>query len=155
MTVLYNCKHAGDEFRITKFNNNMDVESSYLCSFTECDCPAGVRDTCRHRQMLPKFVARKAVDSPWFYDYDRDGWVQTDLGEALSGSVEGRCPKCGADIDERFDCCEVVGVTAGTATGSVDIAGGKGVLCIDPRYVTTVCNVEPTPAPAKPFRRGL
>lgn len=73
---LYNCRHAGDQYRITKFTENMDVESSYLCTTDECDCPAGVRPTCRHRQMLPRFLSRNAVGNEWFFDYDRGGWVQ-------------------------------------------------------------------------------
>ena|SRR5882724_1237933 len=77
--TLYNCRHAGDEYRITKFSNEMDVESSYLCTPTECQCPAGVRPTCRHREMLPKFLSREHVGDEWFYDYDRGGWVQQGL----------------------------------------------------------------------------
>ncbi len=73
---LYNCRHAGDQYRITKFTEDMNVESSYLCTETECDCPAGQRPTCRHRQMLPRFLAREAVGNEWFFDYDRGGWVQ-------------------------------------------------------------------------------
>jgi hypothetical protein len=75
MTFLYSCRHDGDQYRITKLDEDLNVESSYLCTFEECDCPAGVRPTCRHREMLPKFVARKAVGTGWFFDYDRGGWV--------------------------------------------------------------------------------
>lgn len=73
--TLYNCKHAGDEYRITKFDNHHNVESSYLCTTSECECPAGVRPTCRHREMLPKFLNRGAVGTGFWYDYDRGGWV--------------------------------------------------------------------------------
>ena len=76
MAILYNCKHDGDQYRITKFNENLEVESSYLCTETECECPAGVRPMCRHREMLPRFIARDEVGSGWMYDYDRGGWVQ-------------------------------------------------------------------------------
>lgn len=75
MATLYNCHHDGDQYRITKFNELGEPESSYLCTETECECPAGVRPSCRHRQMLPKFLAREAVDSFWFYDFERGGWV--------------------------------------------------------------------------------
>jgi hypothetical protein len=76
MPVLYNCKHDGDQYRISKFDNDMNVESSYLCTEEECECPAGHRPTCRHREMLPRFIARETVGTEWFYDYDRGGWVQ-------------------------------------------------------------------------------
>jgi len=74
--TLYSCKHSGDQYRISKFDDDLNVQSSYLCTETECDCPAGVRPICRHREMLPKFLERKTVDSNWWFDYDRGGWVQ-------------------------------------------------------------------------------
>lgn len=77
MTHLYNCKSNGDEWRITKFTENLELVegSSYLCTLSECQCPAGVRPTCRHREMLPKFFHREFVDTGYFFDYDRGGWV--------------------------------------------------------------------------------
>ena len=72
--ILYNCHIDGDQYRITKFNDG-EVESTYLCTVDECECPAGVRPTCRHRHMLPRFIAKGAVNSFYFYDYDRQGWV--------------------------------------------------------------------------------
>ncbi len=79
MTILYNCRHDGDQYRITKFDSDMNVVSSYLCSLEECDCPRGSHPTCRHRQMLPKFISRQHIGDEWFFDFDRGGWVQ---GEA-------------------------------------------------------------------------
>lgn len=76
MTTLYNCRHSGDQYRITKFDSHFNLESSYLCTSTECECPAGHRHTCRHREMLPKFIQREYVGDEWFFDYDRGGWVQ-------------------------------------------------------------------------------
>lgn len=81
MTFLYSCRHSGDEYRITKFDHDMNVESSYTCSLIECTCPAGERPTCRHRQMLPKFLQREAVDTDWLFDFDRGGWVQSEVSE--------------------------------------------------------------------------
>lgn len=77
MTILYNCHTDGDQYRITKFNDG-EVESSYLCSSDECQCPAGSRPTCRHRMMLPMFLARGAVNSFWFLDFERKGWVSNE-----------------------------------------------------------------------------
>lgn len=76
MSILYNCRHDGDQYRITKFDEYMNPQGSYLTDGEACECPAGVRPTCRHRQMLPKFLQREAIGTSWFYDYDRGGWVQ-------------------------------------------------------------------------------
>jgi len=76
MTILYNCRHDGDQYRITKFDDDMNPQGSYLLSLEECECPAGVRPTCRHRQMLPKFIARSHIGDEWMFDFDRGGWVQ-------------------------------------------------------------------------------
>lgn len=76
MPILYNCRHDGDQFRITKFDEDQNPVSSYLCTERECECPAGKRPMCRHREMLPRFLHRNAVGTGWWYDYDRGGWVQ-------------------------------------------------------------------------------
>ncbi len=86
---LYNCRHSGDQYRITKFDVDMNVEASYLCTTSECDCPAGVRPTCRHREMLPRFLQRQYVGTEWFFDYDRGGWVQQGMEWALPPLPEG------------------------------------------------------------------
>jgi hypothetical protein len=76
MTILYNCHHAGDQYRITKFDSEMNPQGSYLVTREECDCPAGLRRTCRHRNMLHDFLERQHIGDEWFLDYDRGGWVQ-------------------------------------------------------------------------------
>lgn len=84
MTILYNCRHSGDQYRITKFDSDMNPLSSYLCTLEECDCPRGPHPTCRHRQMLPKFIARQHIGDEWFLDFDRGGWVQMGLPEGVT-----------------------------------------------------------------------
>ena len=79
MPFLYNCKSINGDYRITKFDEDLNVESSYLCTETECECPAGRRPKCRHREMLPYFLNKKAVDTHLFFDFDRGGWVTMDL----------------------------------------------------------------------------
>ncbi len=80
MAILYNCHTDGDQYRITKFDSLGNVESSYLCTIDECECPAGFRPSCRHRHMLPRFIAKGAVNSFYFYDYDRQGWGTNESG---------------------------------------------------------------------------
>lgn len=77
---LYNCKteidrDGKDWWRITKFDRDHNVESTYRCTASECECPAGVRPMCRHREMLPRFINRGAINTGWMFDYDRGGWV--------------------------------------------------------------------------------
>lgn len=69
MIPLYNCHHDGDQYRITKFVDG-NPESSYLCTHSECECPAGHRQTCRHRQMLPVMLERNLINTPWFLAWD-------------------------------------------------------------------------------------
>src|SRR5437879_778865 len=73
MTILYNCRHDGDQYRITKFDDAMNVESSYLCaqSPSACQCPAfEKRNKCRHMEMLPQFISRNHIGDEWFLDFD-------------------------------------------------------------------------------------
>src|SRR6266404_4468225 len=86
MTNLYNCHTDGDQYRITKFDSLGNVESTYLCTIDECECPAGFRPSCRHRHMLPRFIAKGAVNTFYFYDYDRQGWV-TNEPAPMNGQV--------------------------------------------------------------------
>lgn len=71
---LYNAKKVDDAYRITKFDEDLEVESSYITSGSTCECPAGVRDSCRHRQMLPEFIATERFDSAWLLDWDDRTW---------------------------------------------------------------------------------
>jgi hypothetical protein len=71
---LYNAKRVPDAYRVTKFTDDLDAESSYITTRDSCDCPAGHRDTCRHRQMLPDFIANERVNSEWFLDWDNRRW---------------------------------------------------------------------------------
>jgi hypothetical protein len=68
--TLYNLRSDGDGYRITKFDNDLNVESSYLLSEHACECPAGHRSSCRHRQMLPHMLAAGLADSAGFYDFE-------------------------------------------------------------------------------------
>lgn len=74
-SVLYSLRSEIDAdgrtaYRITKFTDG-EVESSYHTSREQCDCPAGVRPSCRHRQMLPHMLNAQIVNTHWFYEFDR------------------------------------------------------------------------------------
>lgn len=91
--TLYNCKAEGESYRITKFTADLDVESSYLTSHEACECPAGARSVCRHRIMLPRFIAYEATHGEAFFDYDRSVWIEASTEAALEES--SLCSVCG------------------------------------------------------------
>jgi hypothetical protein len=66
---IYSLRTEGHQYRITKFTDG-EVEASYICTETECECPAGHRPSCRHRQMLPMMLANGILNTHWFYSYD-------------------------------------------------------------------------------------
>lgn len=70
---LYNLRTYGSAYRITKFDPDLNVESTYTVSAKECDCPAGFRSTCRHRQMLPALIP--IVDTAHFYNFEGKTYV--------------------------------------------------------------------------------
>lgn len=77
MTFLYSCRHDGDQYRISKFTDQLEIESSYLVDREACECPAfAKRNRCKHQDMLPYFINRNAVGSGEMFDWDRGGWVR-------------------------------------------------------------------------------
>ena len=76
MTSLYSLRSGekpGD-YTIMKFDPDYEVESVYALSAGECMCPAGHKPKCRHRTMLPLFLAHHHVDDGWFLDWDTRLW---------------------------------------------------------------------------------
>lgn len=69
---LYNIRTTELGYRITKFDSDLNVLSSYTTTAATCECPQGIKPTCRHRKMLPLMVDR--ADSAWFYNYDQGVW---------------------------------------------------------------------------------
>lgn len=85
MTSLYNCRSRRDgAFSITKFDEDLNPVSTYALVPTRdnpnamiCECPASSRKSCRHRDMLPMFLAAGRVDTGWVLDWDNDqSWRQ-------------------------------------------------------------------------------
>jgi hypothetical protein len=87
---LYNAKAVETALRITKFDDDLDVESSYITTRSTCECPAGVRDSCRHRQMLPEFISTKRADTGWFLDWDERKWYYYNSETGLLTEQEPR-----------------------------------------------------------------
>jgi len=87
--TLYNLHTDGDHYRITKFVDG-NVESSYLLSHNECECPAGSRPTCRHRQMLPSMLSQGIANTHWFWDRELESAVDIngDAKAAVDAVIE-------------------------------------------------------------------
>lgn len=102
--VLYNLRTSELGYRVTKFTDG-EVESSYLTSDQACDCPAGHRTSCRHRQMLPQMLARHLANSDLFWDFDR-GFSCDINGNAKRETVA--CAPAEQDTERRtrlLDAC--------------------------------------------------
>ena len=96
--ILYSAKTTIDAegrsaYRVTKFNDG-EVESSYVTDGVQCDCPAGVRPTCRHRQMLPNMIANDIINTHWFLDWDRSGEIVDFEGTPRSAYEATITPAC-------------------------------------------------------------
>src|SRR6516165_8364409 len=89
---LYNCVNAGvpGAYVITKFDNEMNVERSYLVSNGECACPRGAAHTCRHRDMLHKFKQYKHINDGWFLDWDTRIWHQIAITQTVAEEMSAR-----------------------------------------------------------------
>ena len=81
---LYNCRsHIPHAYAITKLTEDLDPESTYVLRTDPatnelvCECPAAVRPTCRHRQMLPHFINANRINTGWVLDWDNGAqWRQ-------------------------------------------------------------------------------
>lgn len=136
--TLYSLRTDGDQYRITKFNNDGDVESSYLCTEYECECPAGVRPSCRHRQMLPQMLAHKIANSEWFMDWDHGAQIVNFAGQSKRLLDQLAASQMKTMLDELADIPGVHVLTLGDPAALHNtIAEAVG---------------EPT-IPAKPWRR--
>lgn len=154
---LYNLKSADGDWRITKFTNDLDVESSYLVSRDACECPAGHRPSCRHRQMLPRMLAAQAEDSPMFYDFDNDRWLApTGLPEILDAepAVDGQT--FGATLVNENEC---PGHVASASDPKVCAHCGTHIDSLRPDdFVSEALSAQDKPSPAHPqgtIRRRL
>lgn len=140
MPSLYNCKHSGDRYRITKFTSDFEVEASYICDLHSCECLAGHRPTCRHRQMLPKFIARDAVGTSWFFDFDRGGWVQGWKEEPAAQPLQGQ-PQPELTIARE--------ITLPADASPEEVAEAFSNL-----LASAALPIQPEPEPSPPFQLG-
>lgn len=153
---IYNMKADGDHWRITKFTPDLEVESSYLVSAEACDCPTGHRHTCRHRQMLPLFEAKRATRGQYFLDFDRKVWlpaiadVEFEAEAAPEGAQAGSQTRLVDDDD-----VEIIDPDAVMGNGLPHMAG-MYAKDVSPTHAFTMLDLakpEPPPIPKSDLRR--
>jgi hypothetical protein len=88
-TDLYNVKSARDgAYRLTKFDKDYTIEGSYLLKpgkngAFNCECAAGHKPTCRHREMLPIFIKFEHINDGWFLIWQTRKWASP-VGDTLA-----------------------------------------------------------------------
>ena len=79
LTSLYNCRTIPHGYRMVKFDQLLNVESTYdmplFNGHIGCSCFQASRPTCRHRDMIERFITAQAIDTGRFYDYDGQQWL--------------------------------------------------------------------------------
>jgi hypothetical protein len=64
--ILYNIFTTSNGLRCTKWDDDFNVEATYLVSEQGCECPAA--KPCKHMSMMKMFHADKEIDKNSFYD---------------------------------------------------------------------------------------
>jgi hypothetical protein len=91
--ILYSIRAIASGYLIAKFNDDFDVDSTYEVSPSACSCPAfHRRQSCKHQDILAKFILREKVDSEWFYCREADSW-HNPLGLESMPRVEPAFPE--------------------------------------------------------------
>lgn len=147
--ILYSAKSIIDAeglsaYRITKFADG-EVESSYLTNGVTCDCPAGPRPTCRHRQMLPQMISSGIVNTHWFLDWDL-GRVICDFEGTPKARIDAMLPP---PADRQTftipDGYTAVRDAEGRATGEITPTPGEALQSDLPLIDPTLCEDEGCP----------
>lgn len=137
-STLYNLHTDGDQYRITKFVDG-NPEASYLTTHSECQCPAGHRHTCRHRQMLPAMLAAGLENSHFFWDFDR----------RMAFDISGNAKHLLDALAATKPAPTLAAVPEGLRVETQEEAYGTGPAMPAVRELAA----EQSPTPAKPWRR--
>lgn len=150
--IIYNLHTDGDNWRITKFDDG-NPASSYLVSHTACQCPAGERSTCRHRQMLPVMLSAGLSNQPWFLDWDNSRQVVDFQGNAIPKQALAQAKEGGLVVTgiREVPASESGGIQWGTTevTAQFPIEGSYSTTVSAPDFDSGDGGSNP-PAAAKP-----
>lgn len=77
---LYNLKTMPGGYRMVKFDKHLEIEAVYEIQHRRgrfyCECPQGAKSsTCKHREMIPIFARKRAVNTGRFYCHDTGEWT--------------------------------------------------------------------------------
>lgn len=161
MTSLYSLRQGSspEQYIVTKFDLDYNMESMYGLSAEGCLCPAGHKPTCRHRKMLPLFLQHNHVDDGWFLDWDTRLWRKP-LGEPAPLSTEdkptppiiGGFPDwCLIEQCSTPNDCILNGCVLGHGTpprSTVETAIAHSFESEASKSALNAPQVEPSPAPA-------
>ena len=75
MSDLYLCRTHASEYTITKLTTDYEPIATYELSPHLLLPRRLFRPSCRHREMLPTFLAAGHVDDGTFYNYDLKTWL--------------------------------------------------------------------------------
>jgi len=78
---IYRIRSTGENtWEVTKADKDFECSEVYSVSLIQgyynCSCFAGSRETCRHRQMIPEFIAEEAVNTNKWYWFDKRKWIE-------------------------------------------------------------------------------
>ena len=148
-------------FTIIKFDQDLNPESSYSVGNNACECPAGHRPKCRHREMLP--VLRQRIDTAWFFCFETKSWEDPTGEAAKHQEVEEHDAETGGlDAQEEYST-EVSDPVAlderfhvPTRDDNTDKGTDEGFLS-NPSLSnpSPLGNPAPNPAPQGAFKRRL
>lgn len=96
-----------DLYRVTKFNLDYEVESSYLTGAVSCECPGFTsRGRCRHAAILSEFLRAARVDSGYFLEFETApiGWhAPLESNELNAEKIEESIPELPPGEDHSTD----------------------------------------------------
>jgi hypothetical protein len=160
MITLYSLRTDGSGHRITKFVDG-EVESSYLTSRDACECPAGHRSTCRHRQMLPQLIAEDIANTHWFWNFDLhrvvdfDGMLKSNF-DAMNELADRKIGATLEDFEREHGIMPVGEAQQPQAVTEQPLCIDEGCPQANTEHVCVVGaaqHVEVTPTTPKPWRR--
>lgn len=149
---LYNIKATSDGFEIAKFDLDLNVESSYALTQEECECPQSHKPTCRHRKMLPLFLAVDRVDTDFFFDFDTKTWHQP-LNDGDSGATIEYHDALVERLKDKEEATNPEAVLA--QAQPLDATEGEGSILPEPAELEVSVSSAPSVAPTKITRRRL
>jgi hypothetical protein len=123
------------EFIIQKFDTDYVCQSVYAMTSTECQCPQGHKDRCRHRTMFPLFLKFGHIGDGWFLEWNTRQWRRPVHNIATEPVSRTAAP-------HPEGSSYALSTEALPATGSAEVAGHDSDCAThnEPAYPNGPCN---------------